>query len=561
MLARMLFDPVLRMLVKALAAQLFAWAVILHPAVGQTNIPVFAEETATAGVAHTYGGGFQYFVGGGVAAFDCDGDELPDLFLAGGENRSGLYRNVSAIGGALKFRQVVSSVLSLRGVTGAYPLDIDGDGLTDLAVLRTGRNILFRGLGDCRFSDANGAWGFDGGNQWTTAFAATWEEGAIWPTLAIGNYIDQTAPGAPFGTCAQNFLYRPRPNGGYGVPDALLPSHCALSMLFTRWRGIGAADLRVSNDRQYYRGGSEQLWRIDRAGLAAPYDAQDGWQDLKIWGMGIAAQDLDLDGYPEFFLTSMGDNKLRTLDREVLADPLAEPVALRPQYHDIALARGVTAHKPPGDTGGELSTGWHAQFNDVNNDGIIDLFVAKGNVSSMQGFAIDDPNNLFLGRADGTFSDVALPAGVASSGRGRGAAVVDLNSDGSLDLVVVNQGTPTQIWRNLARENADTANWLQVRFVQSGGNSGAIGARIELRRVGASRPFVSRDLTIGGGHASGSVGWTHFGLGSNIEVEVRINWPDGVRSDWIPLPARDFVILQRFENASNPTVQVLGDLP
>ena len=78
----------------------------------------------------------------------------------------------------------------LTDVTGAYPLDFDGDGLIDLAVLRRGENVLLRGLGDCRFERANETWSFDGGDAWTTAFSATWEGASTLPTLAIGNYLD-----------------------------------------------------------------------------------------------------------------------------------------------------------------------------------------------------------------------------------------------------------------------------------------------------------------------------------------------------------------------------------
>ena len=121
-----------------------------------SDTPLFVDETATSGVDHVYDGGWEFFVGGGVAAFDCDGNNLPDLFFAGGVNESALYRNVGETGGSLKFEKVEG--LEPLFVTGAYPLDIDGDGILDLAVLRVGENILYRGLGDCRFERANELW-------------------------------------------------------------------------------------------------------------------------------------------------------------------------------------------------------------------------------------------------------------------------------------------------------------------------------------------------------------------------------------------------------------------
>ena len=53
---------------------------------------------------------------------------------------------------------------------------------TDLVALRVGEDVVLRGKGDCRFTRANEAWHFDGGDLWSTAFAATWEPGAGWPS-------------------------------------------------------------------------------------------------------------------------------------------------------------------------------------------------------------------------------------------------------------------------------------------------------------------------------------------------------------------------------------------
>src|SRR5690606_16390772 len=138
----------------------------------------------------------------------------------------------------------------------------------------------------------------------------------------------------------------------------LKPSFCPLSMLFTDWNRSGTPSLRVSNDREYYEGGQEQMWKIEPGSAPVLYTADEGWKYLRIWGMGIASYDLNSDGYPEYFLTSMADNKLQSL----AAAPAEGPAA--PTYADIAFAKGVTAHRPY--TGDDLrpSTAWHTQFED-----------------------------------------------------------------------------------------------------------------------------------------------------------------------------------------------------
>lgn len=220
--------------------------------------PHFVDEASTAGLDHRYSGEYPYVVGGGVAAFDCDDDGRPDLYLAGGEAPAQLFRNASDRGGALRFEPVPNETTDLAAATGAYPLDVDGDGFEDLVVLRIGENVVLRGLGDCRFERANEAIDLDGGNGWTTAFSATWEDEAGLPTLAFGDYLRLDAAGEPTTNCADSSLVRPAADGTtYAAPTPLSPGWCTLSILFSDWDRSGRRDLRVSNDRHYYRDGEE----------------------------------------------------------------------------------------------------------------------------------------------------------------------------------------------------------------------------------------------------------------------------------------------------------------
>jgi enediyne biosynthesis protein E4 len=504
--------------------------------------PTYVEETATAGVDHTYDGDVHFFVGGGVAVFDCDGDGRPEVYLAGGSEPAALYRNDSDTGGALRFTPLPDPATDLTEVTGAYPLDIDGDGRTDLVVLRTGENVLLRGLGDCRFERANEDLGFDGGAAWTTAFSATWEPGSELPTLAFGNYLDPDDHERA--SCTDNVLVRPTDDGtAYATPTALAPGWCTLSVLFSDWDRSGRRDLRVSNDRHYYRDGQEQLWRVAPGSDAEQYRAEDGWQPLQIWGMGIASHDLTGDGYPEVFLTSQGDNKLQTLDGD----------SARPRYRDIAIERGVTAHRPHSGSDVRPSTSWHPEFQDVNNDGFVDLYIAKGNVDAMPEFADEDPSSLLIGQADGSFVEVAHAAGIQSFGRARGAAVVDLNLDGLLDVIEVNRGAPVRLWRNAgaggAAGPAGMGNHASVRLLQAGPNRDAIGAWLE---VTTGDRTTWRELTVGGGHAGGQLGWLHLGLGTADHASVRVHWPDGDVGPWLQVPAAGHVTIERGAAAARP---------
>jgi hypothetical protein len=503
---------------------------------GDPRTPHFVDVTKGSGLRHTYEGAHAY-VGGGVAVLDCDEDGLPDLYLAGADRPAALWRNRTQPGKAIRFRQLESELTDLTGVFGAYPLDIDSDGHQDLVVLRDGEDVILRGLGGCAFERANEALGFDGGTGWDMAFSATWEPGQTLPTLAIGSYVDMSGMTEGDDLCPDDRLFRPSAAGdGYDAPIALSPSYCALSMLFSDWDGSGRRDLRISNDRQYYREGSDLLWRIEPDAEPVLYTEADGWAPLQLNGMGIASADLTGDGHPEYYLTSQGDNKLQTL-----ADGPTHPA-----FEDIALERGVTSAQP--FTGGDSrpSTAWHPEFEDVNSDGLVDLLVTKGNLGGVEDFAMKDPDDLFLQRADGTFLQRAKQAGLLDYGMGRGAALVDLDRDGLLDLVEVRRDQRVKIMRDLGAATKGTAkqlgHWLGVSLTQPAPNRDAIGAWLE---VTTDDHVQTRELTVGGGHAGGRSGPIHVGLGSATEAQVRVRWPDGTWGEPVTMAADGYVVIDR----------------
>ena len=500
--------------------------IIFAISVGQVHASdiKFEPRAAASHIEHEYSGGWEHFVGGGMATFDCNADNFPDALLAGGAESTKLLVNTTAKpGDPISFAVSDGSGAEFTGVSGAYPLDIDSDQITDLIVMRVGENKLLRGLGDCRFVEANKDWGFDGRNAWTTSFSATWEKGANWPTLAIGNYVDRDDPEGPFGTCDDNALYRPSPTG-YTGPTILKPGYCALSMLFSDWQRSGTPDLRISNDRHYYiNDGQEQMFSLSENRFLGP---KDGWANVKLWGMGIASQDLNADGKPDVMLTSMGDQLLQFYERDG-------------SFTNAPFSLGTYSHRPYVGDDGRPSTGWHAEFGDINNDGLPDLFIAKGNVDQMPGMAMKDPNNLLIQQADGTFVEVGLEAGLADPERSRGATLTDFNLDGRLDIAVMNRRAPFEIYEN---QTENTGNFVSIKLAQTDSNPDAVGAWVEMR-IGDQKAAFAQEVTVGGGHAGGESGPLHFGLGSHERAEFRVIWPDGMISKWTPIEANRFLKL------------------
>src|SRR3989441_5351857 len=133
------------------------------------------------------------------------------------------------------------------------------------------------------------------------------------------------------------------------------------------------------------------------------------------------------------------------------------------------------------------------------------------------------PNHAFRNNGDLTFTNRAQAWGLAQPGFSNGAAYVDLNNSGALDLVVNRINAPAAIYRNHAREINGNA-YLTVALRGSRANTAGIGTKVIIKQAGTTQlleQFPTR------GFQSSVDPRLHFGLGrANHLDSLTVIWPD-----------------------------------
>ncbi len=197
--------------------------------------------------------------------------------------------------------------------------------------------------------------------------------------------------------------------------------------------GDGWVDLYVTNYGRnilYHNNGNGTFTDVtDKAGVAAP-----GWSTNAVWF------DYDNDGKLDLFVSSfVYFNKSQNIyctdegkNRRYYCVPRFFKPSPSHLFHnngdgtftDVSRESGIADY--PGKSFGAVAT-------DVNNDGLMDLFVANDTM----------PNFLFINKGNGKFEEAGLAAGVAFSDAGKprsgmGVDAVDYDGDGWQDLFVAN---------------------------------------------------------------------------------------------------------------------------
>jgi enediyne biosynthesis protein E4 len=531
------------------------------PPAAATETP-FVDATADSGIAFTHfnaASSHRYLpetMGSGVALFDFDGDDRPDVYLVNGAPlgdaapgalspppTGALYRNL----GGGRFADVTAAAglaVPFFGM-GAAVGDVDGDGRLDLFVTGVGGDHLFHNRGDGSFEDVTAAMGLAGDAGFGTSAAFLDVDGDGWLDLFVGRYV-AWSPASDV-ACSPDGVHRTyctpevypgdsdrlfRNRGGRRFEDVTRraglfhPEGKTLGVAVFDADGDGRPDLAVANDtvRNFlYRNRGDGTFGEDAvaAGFAfSPSGATRG-------GMGIAAGDLTGDGRPDLVIGNFS--------QEMAAFYRAVGPA---QYSDEAAQAGLGLPTLMSLAFGTLAF-------DYDGDGRLDVLFADGHIepeiaATQRLLAYAQRPQLFHNEGDGTFREVRGAPGSALETPyvGRGLAAADLDGDGDLDLVLTQNGRPARLLRNDSPPRA----WLRLRFVNRTGSRSGYGVRVTA--VAGPRRWV-RSLQSGGSYLSASEPVLTLGLGDVRKLDrLEVAWPSGTVQTLADPPLERLLVVQ-----------------
>lgn len=514
---------------------------------------------------------FEYFYNGaGVGIGDFNRDGLPDIFFSSNMGQSRLYLNK----GNFVFNDITqSSGINTIGkwATGVSIVDINQDSLPDIYLCFAGphgpekrANSLYINNGNNTFTDKAIEYGLADTGHSVQAVFFDYDRDSDLDMYLLTNITDETGP---------NIIRPKRNNGEMANTDRLYRNNgnntftdvskeagithegYGLGVSVADINDDGWPDIFVSND--YI---SNDLLYINNKNGTFTDVAGVSFKHTSYSAMGNDIGDINNDGRPDLIDVDMlpPDNyrkkiMLGATNHDRYRSELQ--YGYDPQFmrNTLQLNRGVDEKGIPGFSEiGQLSGigatdwSWSALLADLDNDGWKDLVVTNGyprditNRDFITYRATSGNADLFpaLQKLDGallhsfvfqnqknlTYKDMSAEWGITKSAYTSGAAYADMDNDGDLDLILVNTGTPVDIYRN----NSDTLTQhhsLRIALKGTTGNIDAYGTKIQLY---ADTLIMNQEYNPVHGYQSSVAGPVHFGMNSVTKADsIIVTWPDG----------------------------------
>jgi len=480
--------------------------------------------------------------GAGAAWLDYDNDGNLDLLLVNGSTREHMKQGGDPMvalyhhDGHGHFDDVTArSGLTRRGWgNGVCVADYDNDGFSDIYVSGIGGGALFHNSGDGTFTEVTRRARVGNDGRWGTgcAFGDYNRDGFV--DLYVANYVRFSEGKIPrrgeTGSCKfmvidvycgpkslegePDVLYKNNGDGTFsdvtqtaGIRD---PGYPGFGVLFSDLDNDGWPDIYVANDSAphflFHNNGNGTF--TDKALVSGVALSGDGREQA---GMGVDAADFNGDGLQDLIVTNFSHD-FNTLYQNHAGG----------FFDDASYTTGIAAGSGP-------YMGWGVGFVDLDNNGLLDLFVANGHVyPQVDGHGIGTKyaqrKQVFRNIDGRRFRNITdeVGGGLLIEKSSRGAAFGDFDNDGRIDVVVSNMNDRPTLLHN---ESAG-GHWASFRLVGTKSNRDAIGAKVFVSASGR-RQLV--EVRSGASYASHNDLRAHVGLGAATRIDrVEIRWPSGL---------------------------------